>query len=331
MSRLTDKYQSYSHYKGISFDEASFTATPTRTGAKQLSGNSVLMSDVTFTADGNNTASIQTGIIPNQKYYQFEFDNTVSPTKNARLIYGSTGSGNAGSTYDVRRLFWDFTPFDRVMGVWIKMPSTLAANGNVLAGARLLCNGTSAMVTIGAGKSTNGLPSIAFVHSTSELGIGNAVTAYYESYTDQNSNTINIEWDKWYFIAVKKSVTENSLYSANEPAAGTLEYKHYINGELVGTYTYSSWTKRSVNAIVFGNNNVVTNGKIGISSWFMADWSDIGQTELREIYKYGAPVKSIKYYDGSAWQTSNNPKVYHSGAWQDIYADRFDGTNWIPV
>jgi hypothetical protein len=333
MSRLTDKYQAYDHYKGISFDEASYTSTPTRTGSRLLSGNSVSMSNGTFTADGNNTATLETGVMPNQKYYQFEFDNTVSPTKNARLIFGSTSSSNVGGLNDVRRVLWDYTPFDRVCGVWIKMPSSIATNGNVLAGVRFLGNGTSAMINIAAAKSTNGLPAITIIHSTAELSSTGPITPYYESYTDQNNNVINIEWDKWYFVAVQKSVNESNTPSVGNPATGTLEYKHYINGELVGTYTASSWTKRSINAIVFGNNTVVTNGKIGISGWFLTDTSIVGQTELREIYKYGAPIQApVKYYDGTTWQDDiSAPKIFHSNKWNDVYANKYDGSQWVPI
>lgn len=332
MSRLTDKYQSYAHFKGISFDEASYTSTPTKTGALQLSGNSVIMTDGNFTADGNNTATLQTGVLPNQKYYQFEFDNTVSPQKNARLYYGSFASGNAGGIDDVRRVMWDYTPFDRVCGFWLKMPSNITSSSSVIAAVRFLTNGTSAMITVGAAKSPNGLPAINFTHSTAELSTGGAVVQWYESYTDTGSNVIPIQWDKWYFIAVRKSINETNSPSVGDPATGTIEYKHYINGQLVGTFTRTSWTKRSINAIVFGNNNAVTNGKIGISSWFLSDWDQIGTGGLADIFRYGSPFYSpMKYYDGDSWEWTNSQRVYYDNAWQDVYANRFDGTNWVPM
>jgi hypothetical protein len=334
MSRLTDKYQSYPHYKGISFDESSYTLTPTRTGAKQISGNSITMSDSNFALVGNNP-TIETGVLPNQKCYGILFDDSVSPNINSRLIYGSTSSSNTGTTTDIRRMFWDWTPFDRVMGIWVKTPETAPPQDAPapLAAVRLFTNGSSAMVFIGVGKSPDGNPCINITHSGAELSSGGASISYYESYTDQNSNTVSIEYNKWYFVAIKKSVNETTSGIIGNVQNGTLEYKHYINGELVNTVTRTAWTKRSINAIVFGNSNSFITGKIAISSWFMAEWSDIGQTQLREIYKYGAPIQApVKYFDGTTWQDDMSaPKIFHSNQWNDVYANKYDGSQWVPI
>ena len=117
---------------------------------------------------------------------------------------------------------------------------------------------------------------------------------------------------------------------------GTLQYQHYINGELVNTVTTSNWTKRNVSAIIFGNNAAFTGTgayKIGISSWFVADWSDVTQTGLRDIYNYGAPVQApVKHYNGTAWVDDiAPPKAYYNGAWRDIYANRWTGSAWVPL
>ncbi len=334
MSRLTDKYQSYDHYKGISFDEPVFTSTPTRTGTRDIgSFGDVQMINGSLVSDGAISPTIKTGVLPNQNYYDFEFDNTVSPNKHARIIYGNTSTGTAGNANDVRRLMWDHTPFDRVTGVWIKMPSS-ASNfglGTYPAVVRWLY-GTSAVINIGVGLSPNNLPAIAIIHSTAEFSAGPIISVY-EGYTDQNNNFVPIEWNKWYFIAVRKSVNESNSFSAGETATGTIEYKHYINGQQVNTHTRTSWIKRSINAIVFGNNNAIFKFNVGVSGWFVTDWSEVGQTELREIYKYGAPIQApVKYYDGTTWQDDiSAPKIFHSNQWNDVYANKYDGSQWVPI
>jgi hypothetical protein len=334
MSRLTDKYQSYSHHKGISFDEPTFLANPNKTGTRQLLSSYADVSMGTIVSDGLNNPTIKTGVLPNQNYYHFEFDNTITPNKNARLIFGSTATSSAGNLNDVRRTMWDSTPFDRVTGVWIKMPS--ASNtfglGTYPAIVRWLY-GTSAMINVSVGLSPNNLPAISIIHSTAEITTSGPIISVYENYTDSNSNVIPIEWGKWYFVAVRKSVNENYPYSAGEAATGTLEYKHYINGELVNTHTRTAWTKRSVNAIVFGNNNAIFKYDFGISSWFVTDWSQVGQTELKEIYKYGAPIQApVKYYDGTTWQDDiSAPQIFHSNQWNDVYANKYDGSQWVPI
>lgn len=326
MSRLTDKYQSYPHFKGISFDESTFTTDPTKTGAKLFNGNSVVMGS--FTSDGANSPSILTGVMPNQKCYEMEFDS-ASPAKHVRLIYGNTTAGVAGGTDDVRRLIWDGDNFDRVVGYWVKMPSSFPVDGGSLALHRWL-RGTAALINIGPGK-TSGNPAIYIIHASEPASpaINN-----YTSYTDQNSNVIPIEWDKWYFVAIRKTVVYNTPVSVDTAATGTLQFQHFINGELVNTISYTGWTKRSCNGIVFGNNAAPAGGqfKTAVSSWFVGDWSDINQTALRDIYDYGAPIQSeIKYYDGDSWEVSTDSKVYYDGAWRDVYASRWTGTEWLPL
>jgi hypothetical protein len=333
MSRLTDKYQSYSHHKGISFDEPVFTANPTKTGTRQLNASYPDVSMGTITSDGLNNPTIKTGVLPNQNYYHFEFDNTITPNKNARLIYGNTATGTGGGLDDVRRTMWDSTPFDRVTGVWIKMPSS--AN-NLTPGAypgivRWLY-GTQAIMNLSIGLSPNNVPAIVIINSTAEISTSGPIISVYEGYTDQNNNFVPIEWDKWYFVAIRK-IMPTQFNSAGEPGNGTLEYHHYINGELVNTHTRETWTRRSIGAIVFGNNNAIFKYDFGLSSWFVTDWSQVGQTELREIYKYGAPIQApVKYYDGTTWQDDiSAPKIFHSNEWNDVYANKYDGSQWVPI
>jgi hypothetical protein len=290
MSALTNTYQNLSHFKGISFDEATFTATPARTGTRALNGNSVEMLDANFASDGANNPTIQVGPLSDQNYYNFEFDNTVSPIKHARLIYGSTVAGNTGNANDIRRLMWDSTSFDRVVGVWIKMPSGLSVDNASVGGVRFFANGNSAIINIGPGK-TNGQPAVAIVHGTSE--IGTASINFYTSYTDQNNNVVPIEWNKWYFIAVRKTVNESGNVAVNSSATGTLVYDHFIDGNGVGGVQRTGWTKRSINAIVFGNNSAPVTSSVGVSSFFISDWSAIGQAELRSIYSSGLPTTTI--------------------------------------
>jgi hypothetical protein len=329
MSRLTDKYQSYSHFKGISFDEATFTAVPAKTGSRLYNGAAVFMDDTT--SDGASSPTIQTGVMPDQKYYQFEF-NTTAPVKNARIIYGNTSSGTAGGVDDIRRVMWQESTLDRVTGLWIKTPSSIAAMATptVLAAQRWVY-GAQPMFNVAFAKSPAGNPAIAVVHSTTE--ITPASTLYYESYTDANSNVIPIQLDTWYFVAIRKNMSSTDTPSIGGAMTGSLTYEYFINGEFVGSINRTSWTKRSVSGIIFGNNSALATYNLGLSSWFVTDWSAIGQTELREIYNYGAPIQApVKHYNGTAWvDDASAPKVYYNGAWRDVYASRWTGSAWVPL
>ncbi len=333
MSRLTDKYQSYDHFKGISFDEPVFNSNPTKTGSKLIFGEAVNMN---IESDGSVSPTIETGVLPNQKYYKFDFDNTVTPIKHSRLICGTTSTGSAGLLNDVRRLMWDGTPFDRVTGLWIKTPeegTSNADNGTILAAIRFVY-GTSAMINIGVGKTSAGVLSIGIIHSTTEFTTTGPFINYYEGYTDQNNNFVPIEYGKWYFVAVRKSVIETGgAGGVGNTMTGTMEYQHFINGLQVNSIVQTTWTKRSVSAIIFGNNNTLFKYNFGVSSWFIADWSDIQQTGLQEIYKYGAPIQApVKYYDGTNWQDDiSAPKIFHSNQWNDVYANKYDGSQWVPI
>ena len=300
MSALTDKYQSYPHYKGISFDESTFTIAPAQTGSKLYIGDPIVMGD--FVSNGLNSPTIKTGVLPDQKYYHFDF--TKDPDTNASLLYGSTVSGTTGGLNDVRRLFWDGDPSNRITGLWVKMPTS---ENNIPSVGGLpvfrVLNGTAPIINISVALSSNNLPAIAIIHGINEFTSGPIIN-FYENYTDTNSNVVPIEWDKWYFVAIRQSINYTSSVNINDPATGTIEFQHFINGESVNTITRTSWTKRSISAIVFGNPVSNFNYSLGASSWFIADYSDIGQTPLREIYNSGIPSPNATIAETPATATA---------------------------
>ena len=64
------------------------------------------------------------------------------------------------------------------------------------------------------------------------------------------------------------------------------------------------------------------------------DFANFTDAAIADIYNAGitAPsVRTVKYYDGSSWQTSSAQKVWNGTAWVDWTAKRFDGSAWINV
>lgn len=59
----------------------------------------------------------------------------------------------------------------------------------------------------------------------------------------------------------------------------------------------------------------------------------ITEIEIGEHFIAGKDYvsRTVKYYDGTTWQTSSGQKVWNGTAWVDWTANRFDGTAWVSI
>jgi hypothetical protein len=333
MSRLTDKVTSYSHYKGISFDEPTYTLTPTRTGNKSPY---TTMSDNLFVNDGTNLPTIVEGPMPGQNAYQFVLNPNTSTT--SRLYYGSTSSGDAGAQSDIRRACYGAGPYDRVFGIWVKTPDG-SANAGMVNCHRLLYGSTSVVMSVAVGKLGTGLPSIAL--NTPDLGY--AAFSGQSQYGNAVDGYTPFEWNKWYFIAWRKQYVVNGNPFGGPTIGGTYSistsYTLWINGIKTADVSNTiNTTYLSVNMIEFGrNSSAFGNNTFAFANWFVGEWADYGEEAIKDIYKYGSPTNrpyqnaDIRWTDGNTFYSASSEKVYRNGQWQDVFANRWDGANWLPI
>lgn len=281
MSQLTNKQESYSHFKGISFDESSYTLTPTRTGDRLFNGNTVLMSSDSFVRDGLQDPTISNGPMSFQNAYKFTFNN-VTP-KSSRLYFGSTTTSNFGDVGDIRRTYWEGfgDGVERVYSIWLKMPDSVGTLVGTTGIHRVLY-GNSPVIGLGVGTSVNSsTPAISLSH----VGENASLTATYTS----NNSQYPINFGEWYLVSIVKSkVITGGSSSVGATGTGNLTYKHYINGVLVGTLTAASFTNTSVNMITWGHNSSATpvgsDWSVSLAGWFVTDWDVVGSAGLAEIY-----------------------------------------------
>jgi hypothetical protein len=111
-----------------------------------------------------------------------------------------------------------------------------------------------------------------------------------------------------------------------------MTHQIYVNGTLKVTtsevpYYIEGFTFFWFNSLVAPG---ITNHDI--AGYHAGTAAVLDSTAIADIWKYGAPIqKVVKYYDGSAWQTSSDKKVYDGSEWIPMYANIWDGTAWLPI
>lgn len=337
MSRLTDKVASYSHWKGISFDEATYTTTPTRTGSKTPY---TTMLNANFVQDGVNQPTIVEGPMPGQNAYRFTLNSNTSPLTTSRLYHGSTSSGSVGSTSDIRRACYDNYPFDRLFGIWMKFPDGVSSTNGILTAHRYLggSNGQTVVMGVAMGKSNTGLPAISL--PASDSGASSSQLSTLTQYGNAIDGYQAFEFNKWYFIAWRKQLNITDTFpTVNTTVNGSVTYTLYVNGiKTVTAINTSPFIWYSVNMIEFGRTSAAFGlNSFDMANWFVTEWSDIDEQGLKDIYKYGSPTNrpyqnaDIRHYDGTSFVQASNERVYRNGSWQDVFASRWDGTQWLPI
>ena len=126
----------------------------------------------------------------------------------------------------------------------------------------------------------------------------------------------NLETNRWYFLALRKSTASNTA-------------QVYLDGTLVltGNNPYSSTS----NYLSFGTATALGNWTFNVSNWYCTTYSGITGTQIQEIWLAGSTKRIVKYYDGTAWQTSSAQKVFNGTSWVDWTVNKYDGTNWVSI
>lgn len=195
---------------------------------------------------------------------------------------------------------------DFSVGVWFKIPALPAGTNNGAMAIFVASAPTTTGYSCGISGSTSTYPS----KLTFNPGTGGS--SFYSSITP----TVNV----WHYVAIVKT-------------GNTASY--FYDGQLVGTGTGLS-TGGSVTAIThgstaYGGTNPMT---MNYSNYYLTTSSAIGATQIAEIWAVGRTppyTRTVKYYDGSSWQTSSAQKVWNGTAWIDWNAKKYDGTSWVTI
>lgn len=308
-NRLIDKAHSYTTAMGIDFDDA-FNGTdwPATYGTYSLgSGRSIL------NANGGLTSNVNDGPFPGQRSWRFENGKGVGKT--ARLRWSSFGNqASYGANY-VR-------PQNFSYSIWVRVNS-MDANPFYNRAFSEYLNDTSSQTSddwytgwyFGYVKNNN-------VGDPNEgKPIFNLYTAGNDQYISTDDKGNWIDYNKWYLVSIIKEKINST----------TVSVKLLINGVVKSTFTHgfidpattiidmgnstnAIWVDHSLAGAIYGSKDIFT------------------ESVIRQIYLYGAPIQlPVKYYDGSAWQTSSNQQIWNGSKWIPMYANKWTGSAWVPV
>lgn len=130
---------------------------------------------------------------------------------------------------------------------------------------------------------------------------------------------------------VQGGIAPNTWHYFAFTRVGTL-HKIYLDGVMLFSFNQTS-TVQTSGALMWGDTSARTfTGSWNISNFYFAPASVIGATEIAEIWTAGSTnPRTVKYFDGTTWQTSSAQKVWNGTAWIDWNAKRFDGSGWVNV
>jgi hypothetical protein len=132
---------------------------------------------------------------------------------------------------------------------------------------------------------------------------------------------LNLTVGTWYYVALTKRTTFP-------------HHSVYLNGAHVTTFNESG-TGASGNFNFGRSSNTASAGSWNISNFYLAPLSQIGPTQIAEIWQVGStiptPSRTVKYFNGTSWVDSIGQKVWNGTEWVDWNAKRFDGSAWINV
>lgn len=310
-NRLIDKAHSYSTVLGIDFDDA-FNGTdwPATYGSTSLSGSGKSI----LNANGGLTSNLNDGPFPGQRSWRFE--NGKGAGKTARLRWSSFGNQ---STYGANYI----RPQNYSYSIWVRVNSMDANPFYNRAFSEYLNDTTSGQTSddwytgwyFGYVKNNN-------------VGDPNYLKPIFNLYTGGNDQYIStddkgnwIDYNKWYLVSIIKEKINTTTVSVKILVNGVVK-SSFTHGFIdpsttlldMGNSTTTIWVDHSLAGAIYGSKDIFT------------------ESVIREIYLYGAPIQlPVKYYDGSAWQTSSNQQIWNGSKWIPMYANKWDGSAWIPV
>lgn len=147
---------------------------------------------------------------------------------------------------------------------------------------------------------------------------------------------------QWYFLTFV-------ITTSNQIADSCSFYKETTQQTITPLRYGGTWSTTETNPLQLGtgfmNYSTSTYGGVGpgamesFSGWigdFLMYDTKLTPQEISDNFDatkakyYGAP-RTVKYYDGTTWQTSSAQKVYNGTNWIDWDAKRWDGVYWTTV
>lgn len=248
----------------------------------------------THTYVSNQVTAVDDSFMPGQKSWQFRLATSSSNANRIRTNSATVLGYVSDNSYSV--------------GAWIKVDNFPSID-----------YASATPITFYAVRpSTRGFAVAMYQQSTTGLNTL-FVTLGDKSYFFTSDNYPTLAANTWNYLAIRRDGANAYIY---------------LNGTLINSDTSVAInTTANMTGYDFGNTQLFTYAQIiNIASPYIGGYSTIGATEISNIWNYGSKIQAqIKYWDGSTWSNSTGSKVYHSGGWQDIYASRFDGTNWVPL
>jgi len=121
----------------------------------------------------------------------------------------------------------------------------------------------------------------------------------------------------WYFLTIRKDLANSQISFG-------------MNTQYVSTI--ANTTTGDARPITIGAITPLGALAPNISNFYIATSAVINTTQQVAIYNAGiTAARVVKYWNGSAWITSSNQKVYNGSAWVDWNASRWSGSAWIPI
>ena len=309
MTRLIDKIHSYAIGNGMDFNETYSGSNPSQYGTNSFGSTAFSF----LNSDNGLTGSTSDGAFPGQGYWNFRSGGATNAQARVRA-----GSGTSESTVGSN---W-VRPQNYTYGVWVRINEDITANVGFIRLITQFLNGDPGNGElwgqgwwIGYCRDNNGASP-----TYGKLGF-NIYTTNNDLYFFTDANGKTFEVGQWVFIALRKSNPNNT----------TVTMEVFINGSSMGSYTYP-YVDKATTYLDYGSNDNVRPANFSVASSFLAENTEIDATDIDEIWDYGAPIQvPVKYYDGTAWQTSSNQKIYNGTKWIPMYANRWDGSAWIPL
>jgi len=168
----------------------------------------------------------------------------------------------------------------------------------------------------------NGSNTPGFAMFASYAGSGATTFSLTTDFLDNTTRTIKtgIPLNTWFYVAFRKTTASSS---------GEI----YYNGELAitGNNPYTSALNQNVG---FGSiASDLGDFAVNFSNLYIATNANIDATKIREIWESGSSL--TKYWDGSAWQTAIDRKIYNGTDWVDWnnvgLTKQWSGSAWVAI
>jgi hypothetical protein len=185
---------------------------------------------------------------------------------------------------------------------------------------------TTASYTFFATARTNSFPgfSLSLRGTTHTSGVG-----VMHNFFSSSTPILVPQLNTWYYIVGRK----------NKSTSGATIW---VNGVKVATGTNTTGVEpvtstETTYQIAFGTSGTATAASsysYNLSHAHLMDFTTFTDAAIADIYQAGstAPsLRTVRYFNGTAWVDSVGQKVWNGTAWVDWNAKRFDGSTWINV